>query len=53
MNENNVPAAELSVNEIETTGLPCPKSWTGVYLFVIFSFIFWLAVLIVLTEIFA
>lgn len=37
----------------ESTGLPWPKSWTGAYLFVMASFILWLALLIALTELFA
>jgi len=39
-----------SVNETELTGLPWPRTWNGAYLFVIGSFIFWLGLLIALTE---
>ena len=37
----------------EMTGLPWPKTWKGAYLLVIGSFIFWLLLLIILTESFA
>jgi len=42
--------AEPTLNETEMTGLPWPKTWRGAYLFVIGSFILWLALLIALTE---
>jgi hypothetical protein len=48
MKHVNVP--EPSVRETEMTGLPWPKTWKGAYRFVIGSFIFWLALLIALTE---
>ena len=42
--------AEQSAGEGETTGLPWPKTWNGAYWFVMASFIFWLGLLIALTE---
>jgi hypothetical protein len=46
----DIPVAEPSVSESETTGLPWPKSWRGAYLFVIGSFVLWVGLLIALTE---
>ncbi len=41
-------APDESATEMETTGLPWPKSWNGAYLVVIGSFILWLSLLIAL-----
>jgi hypothetical protein len=41
---------ERIVIETEITELPWPKTWNGAYLFVIASFVFWLALLVALTE---
>jgi hypothetical protein len=38
------------VSEESTTGLPWPKSWSGAYIFVVATFILWLALLMLLTE---
>jgi hypothetical protein len=46
-------ATEPSTREAEETGLPFFRSRKSVYLFVLGSFIFWVALLILLTEIFA
>jgi hypothetical protein len=46
-------ATEPSTREAEETGLPFFRSWKSVYLFVLGSFIFWVALLVALTEIFA
>jgi hypothetical protein len=46
-------AAETSAPESEGTGLPFFRSWKSVYLFVLGSFVLWLALLIALTEIFS
>ena len=39
--------------ESEETGLPLLRSWKAVYLFVVGSFVLWVALLIALTEIFS
>lgn len=46
------PATEPSAREGEETGLPWLRTWKGVYLFVIASFILWVALLIALTNFF-
>jgi hypothetical protein len=46
-------ATEPSARETKETGLPIFRSWKSVYLFVLGSFIFWVALLVVLTEFFA
>jgi hypothetical protein len=46
-------ATEPSTRETEQTGLPLFHSWKGVYLFVLATFIFWVALLVALTKIFA
>ena len=46
-------ATEPSARETEATGLPWPRTWPGVYLFVIGSFILWVALLVALTDFFA
>jgi hypothetical protein len=46
-------ATEPSTREAEETGLPFFRSWKSVYLFVLGSFILWVALLVALTEIFA
>jgi len=42
-----------SPRESEETGLPFFRSWKSVYLFVLGSFVFWVALLIALTKIFS
>jgi hypothetical protein len=46
----DLSVAEPSDNENETTGLPWPKTWAGLYLFVIGSFVLWIILLLALTE---
>jgi len=46
-------ATEPSARESEETGLPFFRSWKSVYLFVLGSFVLWIALLIALTELFA
>ncbi|HWY31024.1 MAG TPA: hypothetical protein VNX46_09730 [Candidatus Acidoferrum sp.] len=46
-------ATEPSARESETTGLPWPRTWPGVYLLVLASFILWIALLVALTDFFA
>jgi len=46
-------ATESSARETEETGLPFFRSWTSVYLFVLGSFVFWVALLIALTKFFS
>ena len=48
----NPAATEPSARETEETGLPLFRSWKGVYLFVLGSFIFWIALLVALTKMF-
>jgi hypothetical protein len=48
----NSNATEPSARETEETGLPWPRTWKGVYLFVIGSFILWIALLVALTNFF-
>ncbi len=47
------PATDPSARETEETGLPLFRSWKVVYLFVIGSFILWVALLVALTKAFA
>jgi hypothetical protein len=49
----NSDATEPSARETEETGLPFFRSWKSVYLFVLGSFVFWVALLIALTKIFS
>ena len=42
-----------SATESEATSLPLLHSWKSVYLFVLATFVFWIALLIALTEIFS
>jgi hypothetical protein len=46
-------ATEPSARESETTGLPWPRTWPGVYLIVLASFILWVVLLVALTDCFA
>jgi hypothetical protein len=46
-------ATEPSAHESEETGLPLFRSWKAVYLFVLGSFVFWVALLIALTKMFS
>ena len=47
-------AADQSIApEAEDTGLPWLRTWKGVYLFVIISFVLWVALLIALTDFFS
>jgi hypothetical protein len=50
-NSTNVEAS--SAGEAEPTGLPWFRTWRGVYLFVIGSFVVWVALLFALTRIFS
>jgi hypothetical protein len=49
----NSNATEPSTRETEETGLPWPRTWKGVYLSVIGSFILWVALLVALTDFFS
>jgi|LakMenEpi03Aug12_release.lakeMendotaPanAssembly.Ray.scaffolds.fasta_scaffold106991_3 hypothetical protein len=40
----------LSLDDSELTGLPWLKTWKSAYVFVLCSFVLWLALLIALTE---
>ena len=42
-----------SARESEETGLPIFRSWKSVYLFVLGSFVLWIALLVALTKIFS
>jgi hypothetical protein len=42
--------SEQSARETEGTGLPFFRSWKSVYLFVLGSFVFWVALLVALTK---
>jgi hypothetical protein len=46
-------ATEPSARESEETGLPFFRSWKSVYLFVLGSFVLWIALLVALTEFFS
>lgn len=46
-------ATEPSARETEETGLPFFHSWKRVYLFVLATFILWIALLVALTDCFA
>jgi hypothetical protein len=46
-------ATEPSARETEETGLPFFHSWKSIYLFVLGSFVFWVALLIALTDFFS
>jgi hypothetical protein len=46
-------ATEPSARESEETGLPFFRSWKSIYLFVLGSFVFWVALLVALTEMFS
>jgi hypothetical protein len=37
----------------ESTGLPWPRTWPGVYLLVMCSFVLWVALLVVLERVFS
>jgi len=41
---------ETPLMDSELTGLPWLKTWNSAYLFVVCSFVLWLALLILLTE---
>lgn len=43
-------SAEPAASESETTGLAWPRTWRGVYLFVIASFAVWVGLLLALTR---
>lgn len=45
--------AETSATETNGTGLPFLRSWNAVYLFVLASFVLWVALLIALTRMFS
>ena len=44
---------ENSAHKTEGTGLPLFYTWKGVYLFVLASFVLWVALLILLTKMFS
>jgi hypothetical protein len=46
------PATEPSARETEETGLPLLRSWKSVYIFVIGTFVLWVALLAALTNLF-
>ena len=46
-------ATEPSARETEETGLPFFRSWKNVYLFVLGSFVFWIALIVALTKMFS
>lgn len=46
-------AVESSERESEETGLPFFHSWKNVYLFVLGSFVLWIALLVALTKYFS
>lgn len=50
---NKPSATEPSARETEETGLPFFHSWKSVYLFVLATFVFWIALLVALTKMFA
>ncbi len=50
---NRPAATESSARESEETGLPFFHSWKEVYIFVLGSFVFWVALLIALTRVFS
>lgn len=43
-------ATEPAAREPGETGLPWPRTWKGIYLFVLGSFLLWIALLVALTE---
>jgi len=50
MNRQPSPeTADSSDRQAEATGLPWPRTWRGVYFFVLASFCLWLGLLIGLT----
>ncbi|HEY1716833.1 MAG TPA: hypothetical protein VGH42_00900 [Verrucomicrobiae bacterium] len=44
---------KIPTTESEETGLPFFQTWKAVYLFVLATFVFWIALLVALTEIFS
>ncbi len=47
----DIPPAEMPPGgREEPTGLPCLKTWRGVYLFVLGCFILWVLLLLALTA---
>jgi hypothetical protein len=46
-------ATEPSACKSEETGLPFFRSWKSVYLFVLGSFVLWIALLVALTKYFS
>ena len=49
MNDSREPRAR----EVEEPGLPGLRSWKGVYVFVLGSFVLWVVLLIALTDVFS
>jgi len=45
--------AETSAGDTHGTGLPFFRTWKSVYLFVLASFVLWVALLILLTKMFS
>jgi len=46
-------AGTPSTGEDEATGLPWPRTWRGVYLLVLGSFVVWVGLLVALTVLFS
>ena len=54
MNPDNSPGGVgASEREAEATGLPWPRTWRGLYFFVLACFCFWLGFLILLTFLYS
>lgn len=49
----DVPTGPADEKDSESTSLPWPRTWRGVYLFVIGCFVLWVALLTALTRIFS
>ncbi len=46
-------ADEVVTRGDDDTGLPWVRTWNGIYLIVIISFILWLTLLVALTDVFS
>lgn len=51
-NSTSTPPCPASKEDAETTGLPWFHTWRALYLFVIGSFVVWVALLFALTVLF-
>jgi hypothetical protein len=47
------PSAHADELPDNSTGLPWPRTWPGVYLFVMSCFVMWVALLVVLERVFS